>query len=74
MKNSVAFAIHKHSDLKMQVLESLGIIDNGKQKKLSFKHAAVNKKKTSEVNHHQSAHSIALQRSKYICIDDNLSK
>ena len=30
LKNSVAFAIHKHSDLKMQVLESLGIIDNAR--------------------------------------------
>lgn len=52
LKNSVAFAIHKHSDFKIQLLESLGIIDNGKQKKLSFKHAAVNKKKKIEVNHH----------------------
>ena len=36
LKNSVAFAVHRHSDFKQALLEKLGVVDNGKEKKLSY--------------------------------------
>jgi len=42
--------------------------------KLSYKWNAVNKKAPYEINHHETNHSLALQRSAYITIDDNLAK
>lgn len=74
LKNSVAFAIHRHTDLKQAMLEKLGVVDNGKEKKLSYQFSSIYKKNQHEVNHNTLVHTSALQRSKYICIDDNLSK
>jgi hypothetical protein len=74
LKNSVAFAIHRHTDLKQALLEKLGVVDNGKEKKLSYQFSSIYKKNQHEVNHNRLVHTSALQRSKYICIDDNLSK
>jgi hypothetical protein len=42
--------------------------------KLSYKYNAVNKKAPYEINHHDTNHAIALQRSAYIIIDDNIAK
>jgi hypothetical protein len=51
LKNRIAYAIHRHVDLKQQILEKLVIIDNGKQGKLSFCCSALNKKSPFEINH-----------------------
>ena len=37
-------------------------------------HTSVNKKAPTEINHHLTPHSLALQRSNYICIDNDISK
>jgi len=42
--------------------------------KLSYKWNAVNKKAPHEISHHETNHALALQRSAYITIDDNLAK
>ena len=42
--------------------------------KLTFKHQVVNKKAYYEINHHLSHHCKALQRSKYIMIEDNVDR
>ena len=41
---------------------------------MSYKYNAVNKKAPYEINYNESSHAFALQRSKYIIIDDNLAK
>ena len=74
VKGQIAFYIHRQGDLKQRVLEKLGFVDNGKEKKLTYKHDAANKVAKEQVDHHVSEHTLALQRSKYICIDDNLDK
>ena len=43
IKAQVAFLIHRDNDLRQQVLERLGLIENGKEKKLTFKHTSVMK-------------------------------
>mmetsp|Transcript_40592 Transcript_40592/g.61847 ORF Transcript_40592/g.61847 Transcript_40592/m.61847 type:complete len:128 (+) Transcript_40592:682-1065(+) len=70
----IAFVVHRENDQKQQLLEKLGFIDNGKEKKLTFKYTAVNERQPIDVDHLDSTHCMNLQRSKYICIDDNLSK
>ena len=55
-------------------MEKLGIIDNGNKAKLSFSYSAINKKSPFEINHNKSCHTNGLQRSKYICVDDNVSR
>jgi hypothetical protein len=40
--------------------------------KLTFKHSVVNQKDKDMVNHHFSIHSMCLQRSNYLVIDDDI--
>ena len=56
------------------LLEKLGIIEGENSKKLTFKPTALNKKLTNGINHHISQHTMNLQRSQYLCIDDNIEK
>ena len=74
VKALVAFMIHRDSDLQFKALTQLGLIESGKDKKLTYLHTSVNKKAPTEINHHLSPHTQALQRSKYICVDNDLSK
>jgi hypothetical protein len=56
-------------------MERLGVVDvPGKNVKLISRHQVVNKKVKREINHHQSKHPMSLQRSKYLCVDDNIEK
>lgn len=70
----VAFMIHRSNDFQQRLFEQLGFIENGKDKKLTYKHTSVNKKDKTEISHHNSVHSFSLQRSKYVCIDNDISK
>ena len=74
VKHNVAFSIYRENDQKRRLMEFLGMVENGKEKKLTFKHSAVNKKVSKEINHHLSKHTTSLQRSKYICVNDSISK
>ena len=51
-----------------------GIIDHKNKEPLVFKYIALNKKLPTGVNHHHSHHTGKLQKSNYICLDDNTSK
>lgn len=46
--------------MKQRILEKLGFVDNGKEKKLTYKHDAANKVAKEQVNHHVSEHTLAL--------------
>lgn len=60
LKNAVAFAVHRHTDLNNAILEQLGVLDNGKEKKLSYKFSSIYKKTQHEVNHNRIIHTSAL--------------
>ena len=52
----------------------LGFIESEEKKKLSFKFTKYTKILEPGVDHHKSLHTLALQRSKYICVDENIDK
>lgn len=54
----------------------MGIADSDKQKqkKLTVKHEALSIRKGDDFNHNHTPHPLALQRSKYICVDDSIEK
>ena len=43
-KNKIAFAVHRHINLGHQLSEHLGLVENGAEDKLYYKHSAINKK------------------------------
>lgn len=61
-------------------MEKLGIFDRKCEDgenlagKLTFKHQVVNKKSFYEINHHHSHHCKALQRSRYIMVEDDMTR
>ena len=52
----------------------MGIIETDHNQKLTCKHTALNKQAPPGVDHNNSMHTMSLQRSKYMCIDDNIKK
>jgi len=44
------------------------------KQKMTFKHTALNNKVPDGVNHHKSMYVMCMQRSNYMCIDDNINK
>ena len=60
------------------MLEKLGIvdapIDSTDVNKLTFRHAIVNEKNSSEINHTMSLHAKSLQKSRYLSIDDDIQR
>jgi hypothetical protein len=54
----------------------MGIVDSDKQKekKLTKKHEALSARRENELNHNHTPHPLALQRSKYMCVDDSIEK
>lgn len=76
LKQCVAFSIHRQNDIRQKILEQMGILDSAKSKKnkLTSKHQALSEKETKEINHNQTHHPLALQRSKYLCVDDSIEK
>jgi hypothetical protein len=52
----------------------LGFIENEEKKKLSFKFTKFTKILEPGIDHHKTIAAKALQRSKYICIDENIDK
>ena len=55
------------------VLQKLGIIEAQNKKKQVFKHTALNKPEPT-LDHHKSMHTMNLQRSKYMCVDNATDK
>ena len=62
-------------DTKTWLLKKFGILeDETKNKKLSVKYASLSEYQEPGINHFKSQHTLSLQRSKYICIDDRVDK
>ena len=74
LKQKVAHKLHQDGDIKRMILEKTGVHSARGKEPLVFKYTAINKKLPVGVNHHNSHHTMALQRSKYICLDDNIKK
>lgn len=74
LQNKIAFTLHREADFVQKILEKLGFVENGKEKKLTYHHSSVTNKAPTEICHHGSPHTLALQRSKYICIDNDISR
>ena len=60
------------------MLEKIGLADDllaeeDPLAKLTFRHSVVNQKEKDMINHHNSIHSRALQRSNYLVIDDDIN-
>ena len=56
------------------MLIKLGVIDNSKKREMIFKYTPINEKPPVGINHHISPHTMSLQRSRYLCLDDNTDK
>jgi hypothetical protein len=56
------------------MLEQLGLVENGKDKKLKARYTSVNKKEKEEVDHKEIAHTFAIQRSGCISLDNDISR
>ena len=57
------------------MLEELGVYENNKkEKKLTTMCLAAQKRAGIEINHHESKHTLSLQRSEYISIDHGTTK
>lgn len=74
LQNKVAFTLHREADHFLKLKERLGFAENGKEKKPAYKHSSVSNKAATEISHKDSSHTLALQRSKYICIDNDISR
>ena len=59
VKNNVAYTVHYDLDLKSKILERFGLSGNSKDK-MSYKFNVINKKAPYEINHHETADTIAL--------------
>ena len=57
----------------MSNLMALIGLGNNKES-LTFKTQAVNKKAPFDIDHNSNPHTMSLQRSRYLCIDDNLTR
>lgn len=59
----------KGSDWVKDLMIQVGILDNPKKPQLFTKHQLVNERILNEIDHSQSHHSVALQKSRYLLID-----
>ena len=48
------------------------VFGTGLDRKMTFKHAIVNKRDVNQINHHDSEHTQQVQRSKYLIIDNDV--
>ena len=75
LKNQLAYLLYSKSDPIKDELEKLGICEGAlTKKKIVFTRSAVNQKAPYELKHWESPHTTSLQRSKYLCIDSNISR
>ena len=57
-----------------KILTFVGVKEKLNKKKLILKPNEVTTKVPTGINHHTCLHSMSMQRSKYVCIDDNIDK
>ena len=77
-KNKFKFQFMRNEDFKQRLLEKLGILEatnaDAEAGKMTFKHKVVNKKELNQINHHINTHTMALQRSNYLVIDEDIHR
>ena len=62
------------------MMERLGILDvedingNNVKNRFSFKFSVINHKERETLNHHNSNHTMTIQRSKYLIIEDDIKR
>lgn len=74
LRQRLAHKLHYDGDVKRLILTATGVFAQKNKEPLTFKYSALNKRPPIGVNHHNSHHTMSLQRSKYICLDDNTTK
>ena len=76
-KNIYRLNLFKNESMKQKMLEKVGLADDLTEEnpvaKLTFKHSVVSQKEKDMINHHNSIHARALQRSNYLVIDDDIN-
>ena len=74
LKNDLELKIYRRNDKTGQMLEKLGIRDPLDQDatKLAFKHSAINKRESNNIQIADSIHSKSVQRSNFLKIDNEL--
>lgn len=74
MKNQLKKEIYHQADTFTQMLEKIGLRETKNEdfKKLAYKYTAINRTDNQYINVLHSIHSIGLQRSDYIQIDNML--
>jgi len=61
-------------------MEQLGILDiedmngNNLKNRFSFKFSIINQKRRNTLDHHSSNHTMTIQRSKYLIIEDDIKR
>lgn len=56
----------------MQLWLKEKVFGSEKERKMTFRHAIINRKEFNVINHHESEHSQHIQRSKYLIIDNDV--
>lgn len=70
LKKAIALHFYEIS-AQNSVKTKLGLANT--DDKLKFQHSAVNKRSRKEINHYLSPHCLDLQRSNYMCIDNDIA-
>lgn len=74
-KNQYRLNFYQQNNFKKQMLMKLGLIDNPKlEVKLALKYQQINQIQTNQINHHLSTSAMNLQRSRYVVIDDDVTR
>ena len=69
-KNKLNFKNHLDSNMRKQMYDTLIYSEDNK---LTFKYKQINQRESTTIDHNQSEHTLTLQKSRYIMIDDDYS-
>lgn len=73
LKNKLEQKIYRQANNQTLMLEKLGFKEGpNSEKKLTFRHSAINKKQENHINIGDSLHAKGVQRSQYLQIDDDM--
>ena len=73
-KHNLAYKLYSKTDLKTNIMRRAGIIEDESKKKLAFRFRSFTRIMEPGIDHYKSQHTLSLQRSKYITVDDDISK
>jgi len=61
-------------DLLTKILKQLGLDEEAGEQKLTFKHSIINHSKKNGIDHTESCHTMHIQRSNYMAVEQDPSK